>query len=156
MGANYKASRPCDGFLCDREASWTIRRSQDRERLFQRRNLKDGSEVSRLEQAAEERRRVHQLQLRRSLHRPTAYQEQGSQTTGVELLDFGNIEDEHTDSAHLLNPAPQLVERTSSYHASRAVHDRYILQAFDLKFEFHMSVHTNLPGKRFPDSLVHE
>jgi len=44
-----------------------------------------------------------------------------------------------------LDPAPELVERRSAHHAPRAVHDRYILQAFDLKSEFHVSVHTNLP-----------
>jgi hypothetical protein len=49
----------------------------------------------------------------------------------------------------LLDPAPKLVERRPAHHASGAVHDRDILQAFDLKFQFHMSVHTSLLWKKF-------
>ena len=99
--------------------------------------------------SAEENRRIHQLQLGRVLRGPTADQEQGSQATGIELVDFGNIKYQHADTLELLDPAPEFVERGSADHASGAVHDRYVMQAIDLKFEFHMSVHTNLLWKKF-------
>jgi hypothetical protein len=70
------------------------------------------------------------------------------------MVDFGNIKHQHADTFELLDPAPELVERCPAHHASRAVHDRYVLQAFDLKFEFHMSIHTHLLWKKFPISLV--
>src|SRR5580658_84691 len=104
-----------------------------------------------LEEPTEENRRVHQLQLRRLLHGPTAHQEQGSQATCIELIDVGNVKHQHADTLNLLDPAPELVESRSAHHASRAVHDRYILQAFDLKLEFHISLHTNLLWKKFRD-----
>jgi hypothetical protein len=71
----------------------------------------------------------------------------------IQMVDFRNIKHQHADTLELLDPAPELVERCSAHHASRAVHDRRILQAFDLKFEFHMSIHTNLLRKKFRDRL---
>jgi hypothetical protein len=65
----------------------------------------------------------------------------------------GNIQHQHADTSELLDPAPELIERRSAHHAARAVHDRYILQAFDLKFEFHIAIHTNLLWIKFPDRL---
>src|ERR1700692_4808973 len=105
--------------------------------------------MCRLQQAAEEDWRVHQFHPHRVPHRPTAHEQQGSQTTGIQMIDFRNIKHQHADTLELLDPAPELVERYSAHHASRAVHDRHILQAFDLKFEFHMSIHTNLLRKKF-------
>src|ERR1017187_3858008 len=109
--------------------------------------------MRRLQNFAEEMRRVHQFHLPTITHRPPTHQQQGSQTSCIQLLDFGNIKDQHADAFQLLDPAPELVERCSTHHASRAVHDRYVLQAFDLKIEFHMFVHTNLPWKKFRDRL---
>ena len=105
--------------------------------------------MRRLQYSAEEDRRVHQLDRRRPLRRPTAHLQQGSQTTCVEMVDFGNVQDEQTDTFELLDPAPECVERGPTHHASRAVHNRYVLQAFDFKFEFHMLIHTNLLWKKF-------
>src|ERR1700692_1650257 len=107
--------------------------------------------MCRLQQAAEEDWRVHQFHPHRVPHRPTAHEQQGSQTTGIQMIDFRNIKHQHADTLELLDPAPELVERYSAHHASGAVHDRHILQAFDLKFEFHMSIHTNLLRKKFRD-----
>src|SRR6266853_4678391 len=107
--------------------------------------------MRRLQQITEENRRVHQLHPHRVPHRPTAHEQQRSQATGIQMVDFRNIEHQHADTLELLDPAPELVERYSAHHASGAVHDRHILQAFDLKFEFHMSIHTNLLRKKFRD-----
>src|ERR1700692_1199590 len=105
--------------------------------------------MRRLQQAAEEDWRVDELHPHRAPHRPTANEERRSQATGIEMVDFRNIKHQHADTLELLDPAPELVERYSAHHASGAVHDRHILQAFDLKFEFHMSIHTNLLRKKF-------
>jgi hypothetical protein len=109
--------------------------------------------MRRAQNFAEEMRRVHQFHLHTITHRPPTHQQQGSQTSGIQLLDFGNIKHQHTDTFQLLDPSPELVERCPTHHTPGAVYDRYVLQAFDLKFKFHMSVHTNLPWKKFPDRL---
>src|ERR1019366_6217682 len=106
-----------------------------------------------IQQSAKESRRVHQLQPCRFLHRPAAHQQQGSQAARIQLLDFGNIEHQYADTFELLAPAPELVKRCPAHHASRAVYDRHILQAFDLKLEVHMSIDTDHASKKFRDLL---
>src|SRR5208283_5958803 len=105
--------------------------------------------MRRFQHDAKENRRIRQLHLRRLLHCPTAHQQQSSQATRIQLPDFREIKHQHPDTIELLDPAPELVERCPAHHASRAVHDCHVLQAFDLKLEFHISVHTNLPWKKF-------
>jgi hypothetical protein len=69
------------------------------------------------------------------------------------MIDFRNVQHQHADTLELLDPAPELVKSHSPHHASGAVHDRYILQAFDLILEFHMSIHTNLLREKFLNML---
>src|ERR1700721_2168834 len=109
--------------------------------------------MRRLEQSAKESRGVHQLQPGRFLYGPAAHQQQRPQATGIQVINIRNIQHQHADMIELFDPAPELVERGSAHHASGTVHNRYILQAFDLKFEFHMSIHTNLLWKKFHDPV---
>src|ERR1700681_4066893 len=109
--------------------------------------------MRRLQQAAEVDWRVHQLHPHRVPHRPTAHQQQGSQATRIQMVDFRNIKHQHGNTLKLLDPALELVGPYSPHNVSRGVYDRHILQAFDLKFEFHMSIHTNLLRKKFRDRL---
>ena len=62
--------------------------------------------MRRLEHPAEEQRRIHQLQLRVLLHSPTAHQQQRSQSSGIELPDFRNVEHQHSQAFRSLDPAP--------------------------------------------------
>jgi hypothetical protein len=109
--------------------------------------------MCRIQNAAEECRRIHQLNLCRVLHRPPAQHEQGSYTPSIQLRNFRNIQHQHTDATELFYPASQVVECDSSHHAAGTAHDRHTLQEFDLKLEFHMSIHTILLWKKFPDWL---
>src|SRR5580698_9537919 len=105
--------------------------------------------MRRVQNPVEEHWRIHQLHLCRFLHRPATHQQQRSQSASVELLDLRNVEYQHADALQLLDLAPELVERSTPHHATRKIHDRYVLQALDLELEFHMSIHTNQPGKKF-------
>src|SRR5271166_2318331 len=102
-------------------------------------------------QPTEKYRWIHQLHPGRPLHGPTSHEQKGSQATRIQLIDFRNIEHEYADAFQLLDLAPELVQRCPADHAPRTVHDRHILQGFDMILEFHMSSHTHLLWKKFRD-----
>jgi len=103
------------------------------------------------EHLAEKDGRIHELQARGILGCPSANEQQYSETASIQLLDVGKIKHEHAETLELFDSAPELVEGGSADHASSAAYDGYIVQTFDLVLKFHTSIHTDLPGKKFPD-----
>ena len=105
--------------------------------------------MRRLENLSEKDRRIHELQSRRILHCPATDEQQRSQTTRIQVVDFRKINYQDAQTIELLDLAPECIEGASAHQAPRAAYDGHILQAFDLILEFHTFNHTNQPWKKF-------
>jgi hypothetical protein len=110
--------------------------------------------VSRFQHLAEEKWRIHQFHFRGILHGPPAQEQQTAETAGIDLRNLGNVKHENPYSPKLFDSAPQVVERDAAHHAPRKADNRYVLQTFDFVLEFHISIHTSLLSKKFPESRL--
>ena len=146
MGANYKASRPMSsGRSGDREARRTIRRPQDRKSPLSKRKFQTPSS-----------RRVASSSLRKKSGGFTSFifaefrVAQRRTSSRVPKPPASSCPTSETSSTSTRTRSSCSIRRRNRQapppnHASGAVHDRHILQAFDLKSEFHLCIHTNLP-----------
>ncbi len=123
---------------------------QDAKRLFQGGNFKHSREPRGLQHPQKKRRRIHELHLDSIASRPAPQQQQGTQTSSIELIDFGEIDYQHAEMIERLDPATKFIEGLPSHQASRAAHDGNAVLGFDLISQLHNVIHTQPAWDKFP------